>query len=245
MKKFLGAAALTAALWLSGTAFAADLTLPGGVILPFAKDITVHVGSESYFAARVNAELAKPELAGAIAADLIKSGLYTEGEKADAEFVAEGVMKYVRESRVYQLRAEADDVMYTAVAVSVPAALPMSEEDTARWTAAAQKIKEKFANKETLTERLRMHGELAESIEAVLTASGLKNKKTGVSKGGVSYETAGAFAVMEKDGMLSPFFCYYLGTTKDDTLTMTVFLADQASGKYFEPFLKKATEAAK
>lgn len=244
MKKFLGAAALSAALWLGGTAFAADLTLPGGVVLPFAKDITVHAGSDSYFAKRINDELENPKLSEAIAVDLVKSGLYTEKEKDDAKFVAEGIMKYVRESRVYQLRAEADDVMYTAYAVSVPMSLPMSEEDTARWAAAVQKLKT-LANKETLSEQLRMHGELAESIEAFLAASGLADKKTGVSKGGVAYETADAFTSIEQDGGVVPFYCYYLGTTKDDTLTMTVVFADQISGKYFEPFLKKATEAAK
>lgn len=236
MKSWIYAAGTAALLMLgSGTVRADDWTLPGGEILPLGRNVTVWEGKNSYLAPKVDEMLKSPELSGKIAEELIRLGVYGKDEKKAAQKTAEAAAAMLRESRVYQLRGVQGTTLYTACALSLPMELPLTEEETARWKAWAEKAKTP----------LKGHGELAESIHALSEAAGLAEQESGRSKGGVSYTVSHVYAAPEIKGYAIPFYAFALGTTKDSRLTLTVVLTDQASGAYFEPFLKRGVEAAR
>ncbi len=247
MRKWMGAA-LAAALCLSpAAALADDLTLPSGEVLPLGSEVAVWRGADSYFAEKLDAVLADPALAEAIAQDFIEAGVYGESEKADAERVGQAVADIIRESRMYQLRSVSGNTMYTAYVLSLPLDLPLTEADTARWNRWAREFGEEAGVSGEALARLDRHGELSQSVKAGMEAAKLAARSEGTSAGGVSYQLSMTQLTPEAYDYAMPLWLGVLGTTKADggNLTVTVILADQASGRYFAPILAKAAEAAK
>lgn len=65
-----------------------------------------------------------------------------------------------------------------------------------------------------------------------------------VSKNGLSYRTGSIKALVHKDGFVIPVFAKGIITRSGTSTIYTVFVADQASGKYLDTFFDKALEEA-
>lgn len=65
-----------------------------------------------------------------------------------------------------------------------------------------------------------------------------------VSKNGLSYRTGSVKALVHKDGFVIPVFAKGIITRSGTSTIYTVFVADQASGKYLDTFFDKALEEA-
>lgn len=245
-KKWMGAV-LAAALLAGGTAGADDLTLPTGEVLPFGSRVAVWQGHDSYFAEKVDALLADPALVDAIAKDYVQAGVYGQNETAEARRMAEAVADILRESRAYQLRSTSGNTMYTAYVLSLPMKLPLTETDILRWNEWVKAFGEKNGVSPEAREALSRHGELSQSV--ALAVEMMKNavRKNGTSAGGDAYQLAYTQMTPAAYDYAVPLWLCVLGMTKKDgnNLTVTVLLADQASGRYFAPLVEKAVEAAR
>lgn len=247
MKKRWMGAVLAAALLAGGAAGADDLTLPTGEVLPFGSRVAVWQGRDSYFADKIDAVLADPALVDAIAKDYIQMGVYGESEKADAERMAQAAADILRESRAYQLRSTAGNTMYTAYVLSLPMKLPLTETDLLRWNEWVRAFGEKNGVSPEELEALRRHGELSQSAALAVEMMDNAVRKEGTSAGGDAYRLAYTQVTPVLYDYAVPLWLCVLGTTKAGgfNLTVTVLLADQASGRYFAPLVEKAAEAAK
>lgn len=65
------------------------------------------------------------------------------------------------------------------------------------------------------------------------------------SEKGLSYRTADARLVLNKNGFMIPLYVKGVITRGEGKTVYTVFAADQASGRYFQPLLDKALKEAK
>lgn len=246
MKKLVCALAAAGLILTGGAARADDLHLPSGETLPLGKSVTVWQGSDSYFAPKVAEWLKDPKLTENLAKDFIQFGVYQESEKKEAETFAKGVVDVLQASRVYQLRGVKGTSMYTAYVFSLPMTLPLSSGDLVRWNQWWETHKAKWSDASgKVDSKNEGHGELAASVAEGLKWAKLMESDRGVSKGGVSYDLQKGYITPEYRGYVVPLFVYFIGTTKDGKMGMTFVFSDQASGKYFEPFLTKGVEEAK
>ena len=118
--------------------------------------------------------------------------------------------------------------------------------------AATEKTVKAEAKKETKKEAKEEKSEIKNSggvLDGMQTAWGKKVEITEnshwedkVSKNGLSYRTGSVKALVHKDGFVIPVFAK--GTRSGTSTIYTVFVADQASGKYLDTFFDKALEEA-
>lgn len=110
------------------------------------------------------------------------------------------------------------------------------------------------AKKETKKEAKEEKSEIKNSggvLDGMQTAWGKKVEITEnshwedkVSKNGLSYRTGSVKALVHKDGFVIPVFAKGIITRSGTSTIYTVFVADQASGKYLDTFFDKALEEA-
>lgn len=245
-KKWMGAV-LAAALLAGGTAGADDLTLPTGEVLPFGSRVAVWQGRDSYFADKVDALLADPSLVDAVAKDYVQAGVYGQNETAEARRMAEAAVGILRESRAYQLRSTSGNTMYTAYVLSLPMKLPLTETDILRWNGWVQTLGEANGFSSEQLAALSRHGEVVQSAALAVEMMDNAVRKNGTSAGGCAYQLAYTQMTPAAYDYAVPLWLCVLGTTKKEgnNLTVTVLLADQASGRYFTPLVEKAVEAAR
>lgn len=120
--------------------------------------------------------------------------------------------------------------------------------------AATEKTVKAEAKKETKKEAKEEKSEIKNSgdvLDGMQTAWGKKVEITEnshwedkVSKNGLSYRTGSVKALVHKDGFVIPVFAKGIITRSGTSTIYTVFVADQASGKYFDTFFDKALEEA-
>lgn len=125
--------------------------------------------------------------------------------------------------------------------------------------AAAEKTVKAEAKKETKKEAKEEKSEIKNSeiknsgdvLDGMQTAWGKKVEITEnshwedkVSKNGLSYRTGSVKALVHKDGFVIPVFAKGIITRSGTSTIYTVFVADQASGKYLDTFFDKALEEA-
>ena len=120
--------------------------------------------------------------------------------------------------------------------------------------AATEKTVKAEAKKETKKEAKEEKSELKNSggvLDGMQTAWGKKVEITEnshwedkVSKNGLSYRTGSVKALVHKDGFVIPVFAKGIITRSGTSTIYTVFVADQASGKYLDTFFDKALEEA-
>lgn len=247
MRKTICALAAAGLILAGGASVSADdLKLPGGAVLPLGKEVTVWQGQDSYLAPKVAEALKDPRIPEELAKKFVEIGLYQKGEEAQAKELAQAVADLLQASRVYQLRGVHGTTMYTGYVLSLPISLPVSEADRERvlkWIELYEKKSPEAAKK--IDEMQGAHGEFSESFALGKKYAQILEKQHGVSKGGVSYDISSGYITPEVQGIVVPLFVYCIGTTKDKDLTVTFVFSDQASGQYFEPFLKKGVEGAK
>lgn len=120
--------------------------------------------------------------------------------------------------------------------------------------AATEKTVKAEAKKETKKEAKEEKCEIKNSgdvLDGMQTAWGKKVEITEnshwedkVSKNGLSYRTGSVKALVHKDGFVIPVFAKGIITRSGTSTIYTVFVADQASGKYLDTFFDKALEEA-
>lgn len=125
--------------------------------------------------------------------------------------------------------------------------------------AATEKTVKAEAKKETKKEAKEEKSEIENSeiknsgdvLDGMQTAWGKKVEITEnshwedkVSKNGLSYRTGSVKALVHKDGFVIPVFAKGIITRSGTSTIYTVFVADQASGKYLDTFFDKALEEA-
>ena len=120
--------------------------------------------------------------------------------------------------------------------------------------AATEKTVKAEAKKETKKEAQEEQSEIKNSgdvLDGMQTAWGKKVEITEnshwedkVSKNGLSYRTGSVKALVHKDGFVIPVFAKGIITRSGTSTIYTVFVADQASGKYLDTFFDKALEEA-
>ena len=120
--------------------------------------------------------------------------------------------------------------------------------------AATEKTVKAEAKKETKKEAKEEKSEIKNSgdvLDGMQTAWGKKVEITEnshwedkVSKNGLSYRTGSVKAPVHKDGFVIPVFAKGIITRSGTSTIYTVFVADQASGKYLDTFFDKALEEA-
>lgn len=131
-------------------------------------------------------------------------------------------------------------------------AAPAAEETATK--AATEKTVKAEAKKETKKEAKEEKSEIKNSggvLDGMQTAWGKKVEITEnshwedkVSKNGLSYRTGSVKALVHKDGFVIPVFAKGIITRSGTSTIYTVFVADQASGKYLDTFFDKALEEA-
>lgn len=120
--------------------------------------------------------------------------------------------------------------------------------------AATEKTVKAEAKKETKKEAKEEKSEIKNSgdvLDGMQTAWGKKVEITEnshwedkVSKNGLSYRTGSVKALVHKDGFVIPVFAKGIITRSGTSTIYTVFVADQASGKYLDTFFDRALEEA-
>ena len=120
--------------------------------------------------------------------------------------------------------------------------------------AATEKTVKAEAKKETKKEAKEEKSEIKNSgdvLDGMQTAWGKKVEITEnshwedkVSKNGLSYRSGSVKALVHKDGFVIPVFAKGIITRSGTSTIYTVFVADQASGKYLDTFFDKALEEA-
>lgn len=120
--------------------------------------------------------------------------------------------------------------------------------------AATEKTVKAEAKKETKKEAKEEKSEIKNSgdvLDGMQTAWGKKVEITEnshwedkVSKNGLSYRTGSVKALVHKDGFVIPVFAKGIITRSGTSTIYTVFVDDQASGKYLDTFFDKALEEA-
>lgn len=120
--------------------------------------------------------------------------------------------------------------------------------------AATEKTVKAEAKKETKKEAKEEKSEIKNSgdvLDGMQIAWGKKVEITEnshwedkVSKNGLSYRTGSVKALVHKDGFVIPVFAKGIITRSGTSTIYTVFVADQASGKYLDTFFDKALEEA-
>lgn len=120
--------------------------------------------------------------------------------------------------------------------------------------AATEKTVKAEEKKETKKEAKEEKSEIKNSgdvLDGMQTAWGKKVEITEnshwedkVSKNGLSYRTGSVKALVHKDGFVIPVFAKGIITRSGTSTIYTVFVADQASGKYLDTFFDKALEEA-
>ena len=120
--------------------------------------------------------------------------------------------------------------------------------------AATEKTVKAEAKNETKKEAKEEKSEIKNSggvLDGMQTAWGKKVEITEnshwedkVSKNGLSYRTGSVKALVHKDGFVIPVFAKGIITRSGTSTIYTVFVADQASGKYLDTFFDKALEEA-
>lgn len=250
MKKVLAAAATAAALWLGAGASAADLTLPNGIILPFADEVEVHAGSDSYFSKHINDRLGDPKVKEKIASYLEGSGLEKDASKEDIEKLSQFLAETLRDSRVYQLRAKESgpkaEQFINMPHVAYVLALQISEEELSREEIEA--YLKAFDAWDAFRGGLRAGTRRASPgfAEGLKISEAIKKaRKEAVSGGGIAYRSGSLFAAPETEGIREPAFLYVFDAEKDGKSVLLLLYANQTAGRYFETVLKQAEEAAK
>ncbi len=230
MKKRIGALALSLALLAGVSASADDLVLPLGETLPLGKDVTVWNGHDGYLGKVVEKFLADPEFAKTLTESMKETDFFKDGDVKTIEAFAASATDVMQRSRFYQLRTMKDGVMHTAIALSIPCDVKLTDEqqellEEKEKTLASLDVKD---NQEILDEAKNWNAAVKETSE-----------KSGRTHG-ISYRRGKIVMTPEFEGFRIPLFLYWMNTEKEGKTTISFIFANQTSGKIFEPLLNAA-----
>lgn len=251
MKKWL-AASMTALAMAAGTmAVSADsLTLSGGEVLDMGSSVSVYPGERSFFGSQLHDWLLEGNAAKTVEAALEGAKVFPKDKDYSREF-SEMAVSILRTGKVYQVRAQADDTFYQGMMVS----LSVSDSDMLKLALYGKEAMadrnegEKIADVKAASPEKA--GTSENSLDRALTFlhgavkvedhSSWEDRK---SEKGLAYRTADAKAVLTRNGFMIPLYVKGIITRGEGKTVYTLFAADQASGRYFQPLLDKALKEA-
>lgn len=239
LKKWLTASFVATSLLMGGMAVHADsLTLSGGEVLDLGSQVTVYDGQRSFFGSQIHDWLVEGNPEASIEKVLVEEKVFPENSSYAKEF-ALGAADILRHSKVYQVRAAANDTYYQGMVIS----LSVSDADglkLALYQKEAMKnhtLPESEENPMTAAVLALCHGHVT-----VTSHSSWKDK---TSEKGLPYQTGDAMISVERNGFTIPVYVKGLVMKETGRTNYTVLVADQVSGKYLAPFFDTALEGAK
>lgn len=260
MKKWLAASLTALAVTAGSMAVSADsLTLSGGEVMDMGSSVSVYPGERSFFGSQLHDWLMEPDAAKTVEKALEGAAVFPKDKDYSKEF-SEMAVSILRTGKVYQLRAAADDTFYQGMMVS----LSVSDSDMLKiamygHTALSNKEKPETvgedASKKSSAVKTSPSDEAPAAEDSMDRALSLLRGAVKVedhssweerkSEKGLSYRTADARLVLNKNGFMIPLYVKGVITRGEGKTVYTVFAADQASGRYFQPLLDKALKEAK
>lgn len=260
MKKWLAASLTALAVTAGSMAVSADsLTLSGGEVMDMGSSVSVYPGERSFFGSQLHDWLMEPDAAKTVEKALEGAAVFPKDKDYSKEF-SEMAVSILRTGKVYQLRAAADDTFYQGMMVS----LSVSDSDMLKLamyghTALSDKEKPETAgedaSKKASAVKTSPSDEAPAAEDSMDRALSLLRRAVKVedhsswedrkSEKGLSYRTADARLVLNKNGFMIPLYVKGVITRGEGKTVYTVFAADQASGRYFQPLLDKALKEAK
>lgn len=259
MKKWLAASLTALAVTAGSMAVSADsLTLSGGEVMDMGSSVSVYPGERSFFGSQLHDWLMEPDAAKTVEKALEGAAVFPKDKDYSKEF-SEMAVSILRTGKVYQLRAAADDTFYQGMMVSLSVSdsdmlklamygqTALSDKEKPETEAAAGKDasapKEKAPAKDRAEEdSLDKALSLLRGAVKVEDHSSWEDRK---SEKGLAYRTGDARLVLNKNGFMIPLYVKGVITRGEGKTVYTVFAADQASGRYFQPLLDKALKEAK
>lgn len=251
MKKWL-AVSMTALAMAAGTmAVSADsLTLSGGEVLDMGSSVSVYPGERSFFGSQLHDWLLEGNAAKTVEAALEGAKVFPKDKDYSKEF-SEMAVSILRTGKVYQVRAQADDTFYQGMMVS----LSVSDGDMLKLALYGKEAMADRNEGEKIADVKAASSEKAgaseNSLDRALTLlhgavkvedhSSWEDRK---SEKGLAYRTADAKAVLTRNGFMIPLYVKGIITRGEGKTVYTLFAADQASGRYFQPLLDKALKEA-
>ncbi|MEE0291837.1 hypothetical protein [Dialister sp.] len=262
MKKWLAVSMTALAVTAGSMVVSADsLTLSGGEVLDMGSSVSVYPGERSFFGSQLHDWLMEPNAAVTVEKALEGASVFPKDKDYSKEF-SEMAVSILRTGKVYQVRAAANDTYYQGMMVS----LSVSDGDMLKLamyghTALSEEEKSKAA--ETAKDNSgKVPAAKAGSSEKVPAAEDSMDEAIVLFRGavkvenhsawedrksdkGLSYRTGDARLVLNKNGFMIPLYVKGVITRGEGKTVYTVFAADQASGRYFQPLLDKALKEAK
>lgn len=259
MKKWLAASMTALAVTAGAMSVSADsLTLSGGEVMDMGSSVSVYPGERSFFGSQLHDWLLEPNAAITVEKALEGAAVFPKDKDYSKEF-SEMAVSILRTGKVYQLRAAADDTFYQGMMVSLSVSdsdmlklamygqTALSDKEKPETEAAAGK--DAYAPKETAPAKGTAKEDSLDKALSLLRGavkvedhSSWEDRK---SEKGLSYRTADARLVLNKNGFMIPLYVKGVITRGEGKTVYTVFAADQASGRYFQPLLDKALKEAK
>lgn len=259
MKKWLAASLTALAVTAGSMAVSADsLTLSGGEVMDMGSSVSVYPGERSFFGSQLHDWLMEPDAAKTVEKALEGAAVFPKDKDYSKEF-SEMAVSILRTGKVYQLRAAADDTFYQGMMVSLSVSdsdmlklamygqTALSNKEKPETEAAAGK--DASAPKETAPAKGTAKEDSLDKALSLLRGavkvedhSSWEDRK---SEKGLAYRTGDARLVLNKNGFMIPLYVKGVITRGEGKTVYTVFAADQASGRYFQPLLDKALKEAK
>lgn len=235
--KWLTAVALTGAVFCGGMAAEADsLTLSGGEVLDLGNTISVYDGERSFFGSQMHDWLIEGNPSASIEKVLVQENVFPENSAYAKEFsvLAADVLK---QGKVYQVRAAANDTYYQGMVVSI-ALTDAQQKQLAVYQKAALEH-QADTEKDTLVQTLlnACHHQVT-----VTSASSWDEEK---AASGLAYRTGDARMIWNRDGFTLPLYMKGVVIKEDGRTTYTLLVGDQVSGQYLAPFFDAALQGAK
>ena len=246
MKMWL-AASMTALAMAAGTmAVSADsLTLSGGEVLDMGSSVSVYPGERSFFGSQLHDWLLEGNAAKTVEVALEGAKVFPKDKDYSKEF-SEMAVSILRTGKVYQVRAQADDTFYQGMMVS----LSVSDSDMLKLALYGKEAMADRNEGEKIADVKAASSEKAGASENSLDPAGAvkvedhSSWEDRKSEKGLAYRTADAKAVLTRNGFMIPLYVKGIITRGEGKTVYTLFAADQASGRYFQPLLDKALKEA-
>lgn len=236
MKKWLIGASLSCALLMGmSTGYADNLVLPKGETLDLGKQVSVWKGSQSFMGGYIAEFLDNPNVNEELEKNIVKAGIFDASDKASPKELASIVGTALKDCRLYQVRADADDTLYTGLVISVPVT---NDQMTGIMKLMGAAKKPADGSKQDVTEKVM--SDAMNKWSQMVTVGEHSSWKKGTTKSGVPYAMAHANLVMNQGGFLLPVYVGGFTLTRDYGMTYNVIIADQTSGNYLEPVIEKA-----
>ena len=229
--------ALTAGVVLGGMAAEADsLTLSGGEVLDLGNTISVYDGERSFFGSQIHDWLIEGSPADSIEKVLVKENVFPENSTYAKELSALAT-DVLKQGKVYQVRAAANDTYYQGMVVSI-SLTDAQQKQLALYQKAAledQASTEKDALVQTLLTA-------CQNQVTVTSASSWDEKKTA---SGLTYRTGDARVMWNRDGFTLPLYVKGMVMKEEGRTTYALLAGDQVSGEYLSSFFDTALKGAK